>query len=472
MLLVKKYEGKHWTLNTIEQRWEYHSRVVELIKFLNISSPSNVLEMGTMGVSCVDGSDTIDYMERWNFPGKKPTYIHDARVTPWPIKDKQYDLFVALRVFQHLTPFQREATIEAMRIARKVIVAVPDVYKNKELPDAKGITYMDFVGFLDGIHPNLYFPTQDEIVYYWDLENPSKINLEFVMYQNHYDTRQALALKAQDNGERIYIYKKMQDAKKIFTGKAINIIRNIKPRHIKKEGLVDQMSDSNKPVSDNVLRHIEFIGPAGIGKSTLCNEVKKYLTNNWFYREDLPDILLQDTIGDVNKNYYWLLLHGKVKNLEAQRLNVHRKIWLVRYFSNVLLKDLAMNSPDPSSKKFLLDEGLCHNFSQELMDLPDDVLKLFMAKRALIFMQARDSITIVRQIRRRERETRQKVAYHIGLNDIALKDLVESNSSLFSAFVNKVEALDVPVCKVFIEDDLHTNIKQILDFEKQLVLST
>ncbi len=69
---------------------------------------------------------------------------------------------------------------EAMRIARKVIIAVPDIYRNKEISGSKGITYTDFVDFLDGIHPTLYFPTRDEYIYYWDVENPSKLNLESV----------------------------------------------------------------------------------------------------------------------------------------------------------------------------------------------------------------------------------------------------------------------------------------------------
>ena len=163
-----------------------------------------------MGVSCVDNSDTIDYLERWDFPGKKPTYIHDFRITPWPIKDKQYELFIALRVFQHLTPFQKEAAKEAMRIARKAIIVVPDIYNNKELPNSKGIKYMDFVDFLDGIYPNLYFPTQDEFVYYWDAENPSKLNLEVVMRGAHFDNRQALMLKKQEKIKKFFIFDKTQ----------------------------------------------------------------------------------------------------------------------------------------------------------------------------------------------------------------------------------------------------------------------
>lgn len=181
--ITKKLEGGHWTSETIDTRWDYHHRTIELIRALNIEISKDVLEMGTMGVSCVKGSDTIDYSERWNFPGKEPTYLHDARVFPWPVKNKQYELFVALRVYQHLTPYQKECTLEAMRIAKKVILVVPATYNNKVLPNSAGITYTDFVEYLNGIHPNLYLPTAQGLLYYWDTVNPSKLNLENVMNQ-------------------------------------------------------------------------------------------------------------------------------------------------------------------------------------------------------------------------------------------------------------------------------------------------
>jgi hypothetical protein len=181
--LTKKHEGGHWTPETIETRWDYHNRVIELIKSLQINNAHHILEMGTMGIPCVIGSKTIDYAERWDFKGKNPTYLHDAREFPWPIKNKEYDLFIALRVFQHLIPVQKECVKEAMRISKKVILVVPETYKNKVLPNSKGITYTDFVDFLDGLHPNLYVPTAQGYLYYWDTENPSGLNIEKVMNQ-------------------------------------------------------------------------------------------------------------------------------------------------------------------------------------------------------------------------------------------------------------------------------------------------
>ncbi len=178
---VNVLQDGHWTKETINIRWDYHFRTIELIKSMDIVDPKKILEMGTMGVSCVKGSDTIDYLERWDFKKKNPTYINDARLFPWPIENKKYDVFVALRVFQHLVPAQSEAVIEAMKISKKIIIVIPEDYDNVILPNSKGITYKDLVSFLKGVHPNLYIPTSFGNLFYWDTENPSYLNLEEIM---------------------------------------------------------------------------------------------------------------------------------------------------------------------------------------------------------------------------------------------------------------------------------------------------
>lgn len=178
---VKDKEDGHWTKDTIDNRWDYHYRTIELIKASGVNDSKKVLEMGTMGISCVKGGDTIDYEERWDFEGKNPNYVHDARITPWPIENKKYDVFVALRVFQHLAPAQSQAIKEAFRIAKKILLVIPEKYENPVIPDSKGFSYNDFVAILDGVHPNVYFPTSFGSLFYWDTENPSHLDLETVM---------------------------------------------------------------------------------------------------------------------------------------------------------------------------------------------------------------------------------------------------------------------------------------------------
>lgn len=178
---VKELEGGHWTPKSIADRWDYYSRVVELIKGLAIDDAAQILEMGTMGIPCVENSHTIDYEEKWAFPGKKPTIVHDARQFPWPFANKQYELFIALRVFQHLVPVQRECVKEAMRIAQKVILVVPNSYDSPVHPESRGITYRDFVEFTGGIHPNLYYTSKMGDLYYFDTEHPSRLDIEAVL---------------------------------------------------------------------------------------------------------------------------------------------------------------------------------------------------------------------------------------------------------------------------------------------------
>lgn len=52
-------------------------------------------------------------------------YLHDATVIPWPIADKEYDLFIALQVWEHLEGKQYEAFREVMRISKMAILTFP-----------------------------------------------------------------------------------------------------------------------------------------------------------------------------------------------------------------------------------------------------------------------------------------------------------------------------------------------------------
>jgi hypothetical protein len=102
-------------------RWGYFSAAIELARK---RSPQTVLELGPAVLPIVRGSDTMnpDNNIILLYP---PRFIHDARVIPWPIADKAYDLFIALQVWEHLGPMQREAFGEVMRIARSAVLSFP-----------------------------------------------------------------------------------------------------------------------------------------------------------------------------------------------------------------------------------------------------------------------------------------------------------------------------------------------------------
>lgn len=115
-------------------RWGYTSIVIE--KARSLDGVCRVLELGPgpMNRSIVDGADTMGVVNFEPLKGleKGLTIQHDARVVPWPIPDKAYDLFLALQVFEHLKGRQREAFSEARRVARHIILTLPYQCKSRE----------------------------------------------------------------------------------------------------------------------------------------------------------------------------------------------------------------------------------------------------------------------------------------------------------------------------------------------------
>jgi len=129
---VKRTLNGHWTAPGIDykDRWPYHVEAIGLLKMLNITRPDEVLEIGHLGATLIAGSDSLDYPNReFHIPGYEftPTIWHDLRVIPWPIATGRYKALVALRVWHHLKPVEREAFLEAKRVAENIIMVCPEV---------------------------------------------------------------------------------------------------------------------------------------------------------------------------------------------------------------------------------------------------------------------------------------------------------------------------------------------------------
>jgi hypothetical protein len=118
-------DTKHW--KEAEGRWDYHNKTGNLLQDIKFK---RVLEVGTMGVKIWNDSDNLEFdsSKEWTMP-KKVKYNHDLNIIPYPIKDKEYDVFIALRVFHH---FRKDFIIESFkeweRVANHIIIAMPDTF--------------------------------------------------------------------------------------------------------------------------------------------------------------------------------------------------------------------------------------------------------------------------------------------------------------------------------------------------------
>jgi hypothetical protein len=110
---------KYWK----PSRWSYMKHCIEIMKRYN---PSKVLEMGTNGISLCLDSQTIGMKD--NFDYFNYDFFHDATIAPWPFKDKEYDFFVALQVFEHFDENRKKQIIafnEAKRISKNILLSLP-----------------------------------------------------------------------------------------------------------------------------------------------------------------------------------------------------------------------------------------------------------------------------------------------------------------------------------------------------------
>ena len=125
-LTEKEYQelclsDKYWV-----GRWDYFSKVIEIVKELNVKT---VLELGAYKQTLVKDCDVMDKNPNY----QNVTYHWNATKTPFPIEDKKYDLFIALQVWEHLYENNKEVTggrqkesfAEVMRISRYAILSFP-----------------------------------------------------------------------------------------------------------------------------------------------------------------------------------------------------------------------------------------------------------------------------------------------------------------------------------------------------------
>ncbi len=102
-------------------RWEYWKIV---IKYLKIINPESSLELGATIQSLVMNGDRMGKNKI-----EKPDYLWNAFDIPWPFKNKQYDIFIALQVWEHLKGRQQEIFQEVPRISNWAILSFPYKWK-------------------------------------------------------------------------------------------------------------------------------------------------------------------------------------------------------------------------------------------------------------------------------------------------------------------------------------------------------
>jgi hypothetical protein len=107
-------------------RWRYTSvALAEAAKLIVRDDITTALEVGAPVKPALTGAHVMDFRLREELDPSVEITVHDARDVPWPFEDKQFGMFIALQVFEHLGKSQPEAFREVRRVARHAIISLP-----------------------------------------------------------------------------------------------------------------------------------------------------------------------------------------------------------------------------------------------------------------------------------------------------------------------------------------------------------
>ena len=211
-------------------------------------------------------------------------------------------------------------------------------------------------------------------------------------------------------------------------------------------------------------KYIELIGPTGVGKTTLLRSLKRETRESWFSFEEIEQRESAQADKLTPFQNHSSLLSKALSSILEQKMSDFCKAKSLNWYSKIILVDLLASDPS-LPKGVMLDEGLCHNFSGQLLSLPDKEFVEIMRTRALVYVSAKDEMTVVRQVRKRTSDGGHTIPFHNGLDDKALCEMTRSfMRNYVEPLVARAQKHGIMVCTLFIEDGLQANAERMEEF--------
>jgi len=215
--------------------------------------------------------------------------------------------------------------------------------------------------------------------------------------------------------------------------------------------------------------YIEFIGPSGVGKSTLYNAFKQHRTDKdtWIGIDEflgtLPDRKLTKEVPAIYKR-----IIKRKWEFEAKRDPSFRDLdFYMNYFFRNLKEDILQFSHNTQSM-VVSDEGLFHNFGDCLMALQAETeaeaqVRAITRNRAIVLCHGAPE-TIARQIRDRESRTGVINPRHVGLSDEELMEMHRSLEDTYAERSSFITSLGIPILELHTADLPDDNMERFRTF--------
>lgn len=217
---------------------------------------------------------------------------------------------------------------------------------------------------------------------------------------------------------------------------------------------------------------IEFIGPSGIGKSTLFKEYFSKTDFNFYTQNDLYKIKSKLDQQKILSIIYNELLLNKHNNLLIKGYNAYINTELLNYFTKIVSEDIIIQNSYKDCG-FILEEGIAHNFSMELLQLSNEHLSLLLKNRIVVYLRPEDPNIVVQRIKKRANEGGHIVIHHNNKTDEELLNIAIQSIANYDKLIERIKVLNFPYLQIISEENNGSSkLKSFFSANKDLLLNS
>jgi len=215
---------------------------------------------------------------------------------------------------------------------------------------------------------------------------------------------------------------------------------------------------------------VEFIGPPGVGKSTIFKETLRLRENDgeWITSKEL----LKSLDNYSNYNYeikeYDVLLGNYFKQILSKNLPIRNKIKLLKYFLKITTEDELVNK-FAGKQIVVFSEGLFHNGNNCIMDIEKtnpDIFRQIIQKKAIVNCINQPDIILEYIKKRNEKEKLRMV--HRDLTDSELFVKTKSSIKRKKELMQLLIKYNVPCLEINTADNITENAHKVRNFINSL----
>lgn len=217
---------------------------------------------------------------------------------------------------------------------------------------------------------------------------------------------------------------------------------------------------------------LEFIGPSGVGKSTLFKEYFSNVDFNFYTQNDIYKVKSKLDEQKILSIIYHELLLNKHNNLLKKDYNAYTISELLNYFSKIVSEDILIQNSYKDCG-FILEEGITHNFTTELLQLSNEHLSLLLKNRIIIYLKPENPNLIVQRIKKRANECGHIVIHHKNKTDEELLNIAKQSIENFDKFIDRLKGLHIPYIQIIAEENDGSNkLKNFFNANKDLLINS